>query len=74
MLYSIVSDPSISAEELNHDPNLISNWAHQWKMPFNPDPNKQAVEIIFTQRQKKAIHPPLLPPLLFNGSINSSNS
>ena len=25
MLYSIVSDPSISAEELNHDLNLISN-------------------------------------------------
>ena len=65
MLYSIVSDPSISAEELNHDLNLISNWALQWKMSFNPDPNKQAVEIIFTQKREKAIH----PPLLSNGSI-----
>ena len=34
-------------------------------MSFKPDPNKQAVEIIFTQKRKKAIH----PPLFFNGSI-----
>ena len=27
MLYLILSDPSISAEDLNHDLNLISNWA-----------------------------------------------
>ena len=65
MLYSIVSDPSISAEGLNHDLNLISNWANQWKISFNPDPNKQAVEINFTQKRKKAIH----LPLLFNDSI-----
>ena len=42
-LFSIVQDPNISAEDLNHDLNLISQLAFQWKMSFNPDPNKQAV-------------------------------
>ena len=43
-LFSIVHNPVFSAEDLQHDLNLISNWAHQWKMSFNPDPNKQAEE------------------------------
>ena len=62
-LYSIVHDPIVSAEELNHDLDLINKWAHQWKMSFNPDPSKQAVEILFTQKQKRPVH----PPLYFNG-------
>ena len=41
-LFSIVQDPVVSAEELNHDLHLISLWAKQWKMSFNPDPTKQA--------------------------------
>ena len=46
MLFSIVSDPVISANELNQDLKVISQWAYQWKMEFNPDPNKQAVRKI----------------------------
>ena len=38
MIFSIVHDPIISANELNHDLNLINDWAYQWKMDFNPDP------------------------------------
>ena len=45
MLFSIVKNPVISASELNHDLKIISQWAHQWKMEFNPDPNKQATEL-----------------------------
>ena len=30
-LFSIVQDPNISANELNHDLKLISLWAYQWK-------------------------------------------
>ena len=58
-IFSIVHDPEISAAELNHDLQLINNWAHQWKMSFNPDPNKQAVEVIFSQKRKSIYHPPI---------------
>ena len=38
---------------------------HQWKMQFNPDVNKQAVQVIFSQKRSKPFH----PPLSFNGSL-----
>ena len=57
MLRSLVSYPLISAADLNHDLELMSQWAFQWKMAFNPDPNKQATEILFQH-----------PVLSFNGS------
>jgi len=56
-LFSIVREPNISAMELNHDLSLISRWAYQWKMSFNPDPNKQAVQIIFSRKKNKQFHP-----------------
>ena len=56
-LFSIVKDPSASASELNHDLKLISQWAHQWKMSFNPDPTKQAVQVLFSRKVKKSCHP-----------------
>ena len=68
MLYSIVKDPTISASDLNHDLDLIQKWAHQWKMEFNPDPLKQATEIIFSCKRNKPNH----PPLYFNGSVVTS--
>ena len=64
MLYSIVKNPSISAAELNHDLEKINQWAKQWKMAFNPDPNKQANEVLFSCKTKKVDH----PPIFFNGS------
>ena len=36
MFYSIVRDPVKSASDLNHDLEIINQWAHQWKMSFNP--------------------------------------
>ena len=36
-------------------------------MEFNPDPTKQAVEILFSQKKKELHH----PPLNFNGSVVS---
>ena len=58
-LFSIVRDPNISAEELNHDLQLINQWAFQWKMSFNPDPTKPAEEIIFSRKRGCQNHPPL---------------
>ena len=65
MLFSIVHDPAVSAAELNHDLNVINNWAKQWKMSFNPESTKQAIEIIFSQKRNEGNH----PPLFFNGSV-----
>ena len=64
MLFSVVYDPLVSAIELNHDLKLINRWAYLWKMAFNPEVNKQAVEIIFSQKRKLPYH----PPLYFNGN------
>ena len=64
MLYSIVNDPVLTADDLNHDLNVIYQWAHQWKMEFNPDPNKQANEILFSCKKKSQNH----PQLVFNGA------
>ena len=39
-LFSKVKDKNCSVVELNNDLKIISSWAIQWKMLFNPDPNK----------------------------------
>ena len=52
MLFSIVKDPVISADDLNHDLDVICQWAYQWKMEFNPDPSKQATEVLFSCKKK----------------------
>ena len=33
-------------EKLIKDLHTITNWAYQWKMVFNPDITKQAIEVI----------------------------
>ena len=65
MLYSILRDPITSSSELNEDLETIRRWAHQWKMQFNSDPTKQATEVIFSQKNK----PPIHPPIFFNGNV-----
>ena len=45
MLFSIAKDSVISANDLNHDVDIICRWAHQWKLEFNPHPTKQETEI-----------------------------
>ena len=39
-LFTVVEDPNTAANNMNHDLELISQWAHDWKMAFNPDPQK----------------------------------
>ena len=46
-IFSKVHDIDISTKELNSDLKKISNWAFQWKVQFNPDPNKQTNEVYF---------------------------
>ena len=66
-LFSVTHDVKVSAKELNDDRRKISNWAFQWKMSFNPDVNKQAQKVIFSQKIKSNLH----PPLVFNNNIVS---
>ena len=63
MLFSIVNDPAISANDLNHGLHIIQQWAYQWKMEFNPDPIKQATEVLFSCKKSSPNH----PQLIFNG-------
>ena len=58
-LFSVVLDQILSSRELNRDLARISEWAFQWKMSFNPDPSKQAVEVYFSVRHNPANAPPL---------------
>ena len=49
-LFSMVSVPLEAANILNKDLDKIRGWAEQWKMAFNPDPTKQAQEVIFQKK------------------------
>ena len=59
-LFSVVHDRNTSANELNNDLLKIRSLAYQWKMNFNPDPSKQAQEVIFSRKIKKPNHPELI--------------
>ena len=56
-LFSVVYDEKVAAEKLNKDLETISKWAHKWKMQFNPDKNKQAVQVTFSHNSLKPPHP-----------------
>ena len=60
-LFSTVSDMHKSASNLNDDLEKISYWAYQWKMQFNPEPNKQANEVTFSRKtnSNNLSHPPI---------------
>ena len=49
---SKVYDIHKSATKLTGDLEKISYWFYQWKMQFNPDPTKQANEVIFSLENK----------------------
>ena len=66
-LFSVVHNISDSANLLNSDLSKINEWALQWKMSFNPDPIKQAQEIIFSRKTSKRNHPGLM---LNNNIVN----
>ena len=64
-------DLNISVNEINDDLKKIEAWAHQWKMSFNPDPLKQAQEVIFSWKRNKPHH----PDIIFNGNpVKKSSS
>ena len=69
-LFSVVTNPTLSALELNSDLKVIENWAYQWKMLFNPDPTKQAIGMLFSRKRVDQNH----PPVFFNNAHVGSAS
>ena len=59
-LFSVVHDTNTYAKELNDDFKKVNDWALRWKKNFNPDLSKQAQEVIFSRKLKRATHPPLV--------------
>ena len=53
-LFSVVHDVNTSSTNLNL--RKVSDWAIQWKMSFNPDPSKQAQEVIFSRKRQNPNH------------------
>ena len=56
-LFTVVENSNAAANDMNHDLELIMQWAHDWRMSFNPDPLKQAVELIFSTKKTEVDHP-----------------
>ena len=52
-LFWFVNNASVSASRLNNDFVKIWDWAFNWKISFNPDPTKQAKEVIFFKKKIK---------------------
>ena len=59
-LFPFVHDVNTSAKELNNDLKKVNDLTFQWKMSFNPDPSKQAQEVIFSCKSKSLTYPPLV--------------
>ena len=59
-LFTVVEDSITTANDMNHDLDLISQWAYAWRMSFNPDPQKQAVELTFSRKKIEIDHPAIL--------------
>ena len=42
-----ISTNDTSPFELNNNLQVMNYWGFQWKIQFNPDPNKQVQEVYF---------------------------
>ena len=49
-MFSLITNQGECSIKLNMDLTRIAVWANQWKMSFNPDPSKQAVEVYFSRK------------------------
>ena len=58
-LFSTVQDITTSTVSLNNDLTKISEWVVQRKMNFNPDPSKQAQELLFSRKISSKPYPSL---------------
>ena len=59
-IFSVIFDKGLSGKKLNDDLNRINNWAFEWKLSFNPDPNKQTQEVLSSRKILKSSQPLLI--------------
>ena len=59
-LFTIALETNEAAEHMNHDLQLVTQWANDWRTSFNPDPQKQAVELLFSKKRNEIDHPVIL--------------
>ena len=64
-LFSLVHRRDSSVAELSNYQVKIGHWTQQWKTSFNPEPNKQAQEVIFSRK----VNMDSDQPLTFNNTI-----
>ena len=49
-IFSVFHDRINTWQELNNDPDRVSLWANKWITSLNPDPSKQAQDVIFSRK------------------------
>ena len=59
-LFSKINDTDTRNIDIKNDLVKLSRWAYQWKMSFNPDINKHATKVYFSQRRRKSLPPPII--------------
>ena len=59
-LFTVVQDSNTATSDMNRDLEVIKQWAHDWRISFNPDPQKKAVELIFSRTKNEVDHPEIL--------------
>ena len=64
-LFTVVQDLYSAASDINNDLELISRWAHNWRMSSNPNPHKPAVELVLSTKRHEIDH----PMIFFNDSL-----
>ena len=53
MIFSIVKNSEMSANDLNHDLDVIRQWTNQWKLEFNP--TELATEVLCSCKKSSSM-------------------
>ena len=61
-LFAVVQDPYSAESDMGHNLDLVTQWAHYWRMLFNSYQYGQAVELVLSTKR----HENRSPNDLFN--------
>ena len=51
LVFTVVCDTEEAALDMNHELRIIQDWVCKGRMSFDPDPIKQAVDIIISKKR-----------------------
>lgn len=54
-LFTVVQDPTVVANDMNHNLGLISYWVRTWKISFNPTHKNKPFNCFFQRKDMKLI-------------------